>query len=69
VPAGDLQPLLGGGQVVAIEDAHAVARQERLAAPAQGGDKSLTPVGDVTDQFGRNGGLDVLEFLTLQFGT
>ena len=43
VPPGDAQTPLGGGQVVAVEDPHPVARQEARAPPAQLRDQRLTP--------------------------
>ena len=59
---GGLQPLLGGCQVIAIQDPHAVARQQCLALPAQFRDEPLAAACHMTDQFGGNVRLDVLEF-------
>jgi len=63
VSACDSQTSLCGGQVVAVEDPHAVARQQTLAPSCQLGDQCLTPVRDVTDQSRRHASLDVLKFV------
>jgi hypothetical protein len=49
--------------MVAVEDPHTVTGQQRLARPAQLGDEPQTTTCDMTDQFGGDAGLDVLELL------
>ncbi|MDY3557103.1 hypothetical protein R5W24_006290 [Gemmata sp. JC717] len=63
VPPGDVQSPLGGGQVVAIEDPHTVARQQALARPTQLGDQRLAPARHVRDHGSRNTRLDVADFV------
>jgi hypothetical protein len=59
----DLQTLLGGSEMVAVEDPHPVTRQQRLARTTQFADEPLTAACDPADQFGGHRGLEVLEFL------
>src|SRR5262249_37936859 len=63
VPAADLQPPLGGSQVVAVENLHPVTGQQRLARPGQLGDEPLAAARDLADQLGGDPRLDVLGLL------
>ena len=58
-----LQAVLRGRQMVAVEDAHPIARDGLGQAPAEVGHDRLQAAGGVADQFGTDGGFDPLQLV------